>query len=163
MNMLQKLVEELTVSDLETFRVWQYVNNDSAGETKVRPIRKVPAKSLTGKIVGSKVMLNNREEIWAILGNIDANNPRLSEHFLTVSIERNGKWFTLSRYHDYDYAVNGPEGLATFLNLSVDQIFPINYDISKYAIGVPAALSGIILKEPREKLSRAEIVALAVP
>lgn len=158
-----KLVEELEIADLEKTAIWQFVNNDAIGETAVRPVIRAPVKTLTGKVVATQVRLANESLVWALLGNIDAQNKRLTEHFLTISIEHHGKWFTLARYHDFDYPTNGPAALAAFLNLTIDQVFPIHYDIIQYAKGDPAALSGQILKEPKERLSRAEIIALAVP
>lgn len=158
-----KCVESLRISDLEAHPVWQYTNSDEAGETAVRPIKRIPVTSLTGKIVGTQVRLANGNLVWGLIGNVDAGNPRLTEHFLTLSIERNGKWFTLSRYHDFDYVDYGPEVLARFLELDIDNIFPITYDITHYAKGNAAALEGEILKEPKEKLTRSQIIAMAVP
>jgi hypothetical protein len=101
--------------------------------------------------------------VWSFLGNIDTSNPRLTEHFLTISIEFNGKWFHLARYHDYDFADRSPAKLATFLGKEVDSVFPISYDIRSFAEGEPYALTGTIEKEPQERLTRAEIIAMAVP
>ena len=119
--------------------------------------------NLTGKVVGTQVTLANGQHAWALIGNIDATNARLTEHFLTLSIERGGCWFTLARYHDFGYTENGPDALAHFLVLPVDAVFPISYDVRQYAKGDAATLSGQIRKEPRERLSRAEIIAKAVP
>jgi hypothetical protein len=158
-----KPIDSLRVIDLEAHPVWQYANREGADETFVRAVKRVPVTSLTGKIVGALVVLANGERPWAIIGNVDSVNPRLTEHFLTLSVEQGGTWFTLARYHDFDYAERGPEALAHFLRLAVDEVFPIVYDIRAYSTGDAAALSGQILKEPREKLSRAEIIAMAVP
>jgi hypothetical protein len=138
--------------------VWRYKRG-----TSVVPVRQVPVTKLTGKVVGVQVILANGEKVWALVGNVDTSNARATEHFLTLSVEREGLWFTLSRYHDFDYAENGPEALARFLGLRVDEVFPISYDIRQYAKGEPAALSGKIHSEPRERLSRAEIIGMAVP
>ena len=158
-----KPVDSLRVLDLETYPVWQYTGREGSDETAVRPVKQVPVASLTEKVVGIQVTLANGRCVWALIGNVDAMNARLTEHFITLSIGRDDRWFTLSRYHDLDYAENGPEALAKFLGLSVDDVFPIAYDIRKYAKGDPAALAGQIRNEPREKLSRAEIIAMAVP
>jgi hypothetical protein len=158
-----KPVDSLRVLDLETYPVWRYANREGSDETTVRPVKQVPVANLAGKVVGTQVQLANGEHIWALIGNVDAMNARLTEHFITLSVERNGRWFTLSRYHDFDYAENGPEALARFLGLPVDDVFPIVYDVRKYAKGDPAALAGQVCKEPRERLSRAEIIAMAVP
>jgi hypothetical protein len=163
MNTFRKHVEDLKISDLERFPVWEYANSDSAGETLVKPVRRLPVKSLKGKIVGVQVQLSNGQKNWAIIGNVDVDNPRLTEHFITLSLECNGEWFTLARYHDFDYQQNGPEALAVFLKIKIEKIFPILYDLTGYSLGEKSALVGSILREPREKLSRSEIMGLAVP
>lgn len=158
-----KPVDSLTVADLRAFHVWQYTSREGADETYVRPVKRTPVASLTGKVVGTQVTLANGERIWALIGNVDPKNPRMTEHFLTLSAERSGRWFTLARYHDFDFAESGPEALARFLGLAVDDVFPISYDIRSDAKGDEAALLGQVRKEPRERLSRSEIIAMAVP
>jgi hypothetical protein len=158
-----KPVESLTVADLKATSVWQYANRDTAGEMLVRAVKKVPVKNVTGKLIGTQVRFANGAQAWALIGNIDPRNPRLTEHFLTLSIEHAGRWFSLARYHDFDYADRGPEALSRFLGMTVEEIFPISFDIQQYAEGDPEALKGSVQKEPRERLSRAEIVAMAVP
>jgi hypothetical protein len=79
---------------------------------------------------------------------------------LALSIERGGEWFHLARYHDIRSAVEGPEALARFLGLDVDDVFPISVDVRRYVRGDPAALTATVLKEPRERLTREERWAL---
>jgi len=158
-----KPIDSLSIADLQSHSVWQYTNRDGSDETFVQPVTRVPVVNLTGKIVATQVLFPNGHRPWALIGNVDSRNARLNEHFLTLSVERNGRWFALARYHDIDYTENGPEGLARFFGLPVDKVFPIIYDLTEYAVGDRAALSGAILKEPRERLSRAEIIAMAVP
>lgn len=158
-----KRVEELTDADLNLFPVWRYVNDEVRhGEIFVRSIKKTPVKNLDGCVVGTRVRLANGAEVWALVGNVDSNNPRLTRHFLTLSVLRDGSWFTMARYHDFDFDERGPKALAAFLDLRVDEVFPISYDISRFCVGDAAALVGTIEKRPREKLSRAEIIRLAV-
>ena len=59
---------------------------------------------------------------------------------------RHGKWFHLARYHDMDHSQNGPDSLAAFPGLEVDEVFPIAYDITAFCIGHPAALKGLIAR-----------------
>jgi len=158
-----KPIESLKPIDFETTQVWAYTNSDKIGETVVRPIKKIPVNSLTGKLVATQVCLANKSVVWALVGNVDSQNSQLTEHFLTISLYHNDKWFTLARYHDINFSENGPEALAFFLGLGVDDVFPISYDLSRFAKGEQAALVGMINKEPREKLTRAEIIALAIP
>jgi hypothetical protein len=114
-------------------------------------------------IVGTEVRLANGNRVWALVGNVDTTNARLTEHFLTLSVERNGRWFALARYHDFDHTERGPEALANFLDLGIDEVFPIAFDLRAYAQGDGEALCGIVRREPRERLSHAEIIAMAVP
>jgi hypothetical protein len=163
MNIESKPVEALTIRDLEAHPVWQYINNDRLGEAAVRPVKQTPVSNLVGKLVGTQVRLQDGKSVWAIFGNIDNRNARMTEHFLTISLLSNGQWFTLSRYHDADYPEKGPQALARFLGLGVDEVFPIAYDVRDCVVGDTAALAGKILKVPREILTRAEIIGMAVP
>jgi hypothetical protein len=69
----------------------------------------------------------------------------------------------MARYHDYDSRQRGPAALARFLGLRVNAVFPITYDIRKFSRGNDAALAGTIQKEPVERLTRAQVIGLAVP
>lgn len=157
-----KPIDSLLVEDLRAFPVWRYTEVEYGDETYARPVKRLPVTNLSGVVIGVQVSLANGELNWALVGNVDPTNPRMTEHFLTISLERDGRWFALARYHDFDFAERGPESLAQFLGRPVDQVFPIVYDVRHVAEGDAAALHGRILKEPRERLSRSEIIALAV-
>jgi hypothetical protein len=157
-----KPILSLQISDLKKHPVWQFVTDDEGDDTAVRPVGRLPVTSLMGRVVGNRVRLANGDFVWALIGNLDTKNARNNEHFVTLSIERNGNWFGLARYHDFDYRSRGPKALARLLRLSVDDIFPISYDVRRYANGAPAALTGRVMKEPRTRLTREEIIALAV-
>jgi hypothetical protein len=163
MSSQTKRVEALTVADLERFAVWKFTNSDEELQGMgVRPVRKTPVKSLDGCIIGTQVRLANGAFVWATLCNIDPVNPHSTQHFLTLSVCRDSRWFHLARYHDFDSNERGAQALAAFLELAVDEVYPISYDISQYYIGESAALVGIIEKEPRERLTRDQVIALAV-
>ncbi len=163
MNVKPKKIESLTVEDLKVFPVWQYVNDDKQGETIVLPVKRLPVDNFNGMVIGTQIRTANRSVFWALIGNVDVRNPELNEHFLTISIERNGQWFTLARYHDIDYDKRGPTALANFMRLDVGQVFPMYYDLRKYAKGTPSILAGKILETPRTKLTDDQIIALAIP
>jgi len=158
-----KPIDSLVAADLQAHPVWQYTNREGADETFVRPVARVPVGNLNGRVVGTQVLLAGGQRVWALIGNVDPVNSRMTEHFLTLSIERDARWFTLARYHDLDRTENGPHALARFLGLSIEEVFPISYDIRQYVNGEAAALSGYIHEEPRERLSRTEIIRMAVP
>jgi len=155
-----KPVESLTVADFQAHPVWEFLNDDEIGETMVRPVEELPVESLDNRVVGTQVRLANGSQVWASFGNFDVTNQRATQHFLDLSIERRGEWFDLARYHDIRSAVEGPEALARFLGLDVDDVFPIAVDVRRYVRGDPAALTATVLKEPRERLTREELHAL---
>lgn len=163
MNTNSKRIEELRPEDLIISPVWQFVNDDATGETHVRPVKSRQVSSLVGRVVGTQARLANGKLVWALIGNVDNRNARLTEHFLTLSVEHGGRWFTLSRYHDPDYTRNGPTALAAFLGESEDEIFPIRFDLSSHVVGSADAIVGEIRKDPRERLTRSQVIALAVP
>jgi hypothetical protein len=159
-----KSVEELAVSDFVSSPVWQYVNDESSfGETALQPIKQIPVAHLTGRLVGSKVRLANGSETWAVIGNVDATNPRSTKHFLVISVLHNGHCFSMARYHDFDWNVQGPDAVAGFLGLQIDEVFPITYDLRRVCHGDPDALCGVIEKNPNERLTPEELMSLAVP
>jgi hypothetical protein len=157
-----KRIANLNAADLERYPVWQYTTGDDTGEVFVRPVKKLPVDKLTQRIVGTRVRLANGSEVWALIGNLDPGNARFTDHFLTLSIFWEGRWFHLARYHDHDYAERGPAALSVFLGLEPKDIFPITYDIGKICDGDLAVICGSIAQEPKERLSRAAIIGLAV-
>src|SRR5450756_442436 len=162
MNENIKPVESLTVADFKAHPMWEYLNDDEIGETMVQPVKMIPVETLDNRLLGTQVRLANGLQVWALIGNVDVTNPRATQHFLTLSIERSGKWFFLARYHDVGFTAHGPEALARFLGLGVDDVFPITVDVRRFVRGGPAALAAIVLKEPQERLTSAELNAMAV-
>ena len=157
-----KRAEELTVTDLEAFPVWEYTNIDGPlGETAVQPVRETPTSNLDGRLVGTQIRLANGSDVWALIGNVDSNNPLATRQFLTLSVFNKGKCFHMARYFDFDHSKRGPQALAAFLRLPVERVFPISYDLSRFSLGDSDALVGTIPMEPREKLTRVQLMSLA--
>jgi hypothetical protein len=155
--MNQKQISSLTLEDLGS-HVWQFVNND---ETIVEPVPSVPVDSLDGRVVAVPVVLANGLRVPALVGNLDLARPHLIEHYLTLSLLLDGKWFTLARYHDIDAEKNGPRRLAALLGLPIDAIFPIRYDVREYVTRSSPVLAGTVPAIPSKPLSRSELIALA--
>ncbi|HLH72680.1 MAG TPA: hypothetical protein VKX96_05295 [Chloroflexota bacterium] len=155
-----KPVEALTVADFQAHPVWEFLNDDEIGDMMMQPVEQLPVESLDNRLVGAQVRLANGSRVWTLIGNFDVTNPRATQHFLTLSIEHNGKRFHLARYHDVDFAARSPDALARFLGLHVDDVFPITVDVRQYVRGDPALLTAIVLKEPRERLTDAELIAM---
>lgn len=155
-----KPVELLTVADFKAHPVWEYLNDDEIGDTMVAPVKELPVESLANRLVGTQVCLANGSRAWALIGNFDVTNLRATQHLMTLSIYRGDDWRYLARYHDIGFPVEGPEALARFLSLHVDDVFPITVDVRRYVHGDPKALIAVVLKEPQEKLTYEERRAL---
>jgi hypothetical protein len=153
-----KKVEEVTIADFAKYPVWEYVGC----EPIVAPVLELPVDSLQNRVVGAMVQLANGNKVWASLSNISLKEPRLTKQFLTISIEKEGVWFHLSRYFDVDYHRRGPKQLAEFLGLPLNSVFPIEYDLSNIVFADISLIKGSILLEPDEKLSEDEIIELSV-
>src|SRR5687767_8378140 len=110
MNKTLRQADKLTVQDLEKYPVWRFEDYDE-DEMRVRAILHLPAKSLSSKLIGSRVTLANGEKIFGLFGNVDNKDAMLNEHFLTLSLLVRGKWFHLARYHEPDYKQRGPIAL----------------------------------------------------
>ena len=161
---MKRAVQSLTPEDFAKYRVWRFTGSDTPDETYVTPVRQLPVARLTACIIGGPIHLANRTVLTGLLGNLDPSNPRFTEHFLTLSVFRSdGAIFHLARYHDLDATKRGPSALAAFLGYPLDALFPITYDISSVVAGPSTALRGSISAEPRVRLTRSEIIALAVP
>jgi len=159
-----KDVSQLTASDFRDHPIWRFTSSDTPSETAVVPLKRLPAKSVAAAIVGCEVELASGKRVMAFLGNLKPANPRLSEHFLTLSIFRDdGALFHMARYHDYDADERGPKALAEFLKMKEDEVFPITWNVRHLVVGEPVALHGKIEAEPKERLTRAQVIALAVP
>jgi hypothetical protein len=116
-------IDELNVADLRRFPVWEYVDANGSAEVTVRPVPDVPVRDARSRVFATQVRLANGQLPWATVGNIDVDDARSTEHFLTISIERSGAWFHLARYHDVDHGTRGPSALAQFLGLGIQDVF----------------------------------------
>jgi len=142
--------------------VWQYVSDDEPDETYVLPVAELPTESLENRIVGAEVELANGSHVWALLGNVAVADARQTRHFLTLSVFVRDEWFQLARYHDLDYDERGPAKLAEVLELTLDEVFPIRYDMGNWVSGAAAdTVRGTLHAVPPERLSRTELIKLA--
>jgi hypothetical protein len=158
-----KLFPLIRVSDLEQHPVWKAILDDEADDPSVFPVHSLPVTNLDSCFVAIRVHLANGKQVWAMLFDVILTDSRKTEHLVQLRVEHNGAWFWLARYWDIDADRNGPEALAQFLGLSVDEVFPIHYDLTGLATGLPSAIKGQIPKEPRERLPKDEIIRMCVP
>jgi hypothetical protein len=157
-------VDQLTPKHFERHPVWQFSLEDEgdSDETVVRPVSRLPVTHLDGRVVGLMVDFAGGQKVWTILGNVDCESATLNEHFLGSSFWLDDRWVPLARYHDPDRDAHGPSALAREFEVSVSDIFPISYDLRAVARGKAAALMGAITLEPRERLTREEVILRAL-
>ena len=158
---MKKPIADLTTEDLRLNPIWR-IREDKRGNIVVSPVVRIPVTSLRGCLIGCQVILNNGQKQWADLSNIDLRNEKATSQFLVLSVTRRGKWFTLARYFDVDYAERGPLALSNFLDLPIHNVFPIRYDISPYVIRAGIPTTGLILEVPTVKLSQDDLIALSL-
>jgi hypothetical protein len=160
-----KPVDELAVADLERSPVWQY-DLDREGdhdETWVRPVKSLPVTDLSNRVVGTVARLACGEGVFCLLGAISLDDARCTRQFLGfTAFGKDEERFDLARYFDSDYNSHGPEALAKFLEKTVADVFPVVYDISKVASGLPDVVRGTLFAVPPERLSDEEIRSLAI-
>ena len=156
-------IDSLSVELLRVNPVWRYISMRRGMGTELKPVINLPCKTLAGKVAGIQLGLPDGTKLWGVVGNFDVINPKMNEHFATLSIESNGRWFHLARYHDFDFEKRGPDALASFLGIPVNCVFPLTYDLSGLVVGPRENLNGAVQRDPQPRLSRAEIIAMAVP
>ena len=154
--------EEITEALLRANPVWEFCNEDESGETLLMPAKKLPITSSENRLVGCELRLRDGSTIFGYLGNLDLTKAFRNQHFLTLSIFMNGTTEHLARYHDLDFSDRGPAALAQKIGKNLEDIFPMTYDLSACATGSDDCIRGSIQKEPKERLSRSEIIMLAV-
>ena len=156
--------DTLRPADLESTPVWEFTNQEALGddELTLRPVRRLPVTDLENRLVGVQLRLADGSVHWGLLSNISLDAPDVTPHFLTVSVWCGDRWFPLARYQDVARDEFGPAQLAETLGKALSAVFPIAYDIRTIAQGHERALCGVIDAEPSARLSRAELIALAV-
>jgi hypothetical protein len=155
-------VSSLRPDDFKAHPIWRFVTDDDPDETWVLPVNGRRVARLAGKIVCTEVVLADGTRRWAMLSNIEPDNAQLTEHFLSLSLLVTGGWFHLARYHDFDARTRGPRVLAAALRRPVGKVFPIRYDLRQYVRNGASWLEGAVRRTPRHRLTRAQIIALAV-
>jgi len=154
-------IDLLSIADMERHPVWKF-SNDDHHDTSVYPLNEYPVINTGGVLFTTQIRFANEKLFWAIIGNVHSENVLATEQFLALSIVHNDKKLPLARYFDPTFARLGPESFAKLLNYSVDDVFPISYDISKYVIAPEEITKGKILKEPKQRLSKDELMKMVL-
>jgi hypothetical protein len=151
----KKRAADLVDTDFHLSPVWMIAGSDKEGEPLVRPVRRLPVTSGGAKLFGTQVRLANGERYWSMIGNVWMRKPEVMEQCARLSLFHE-RWFHLEPYFGVDYERHGPDGLADFLGLPVDSVFPIHYDLRALAVGSEECLVGAFRREPRRRMSETE-------
>lgn len=156
-----KPMDKISIDELRKYGVWEYDLDErnyssDQDETWVYAVQKLPVDTLENRIVAVDVTLANGRIITATLENIIVNDPVATKEFLAATFWINEKWVFLLRYFDVAYSIFGPKALCKELGMSIDEVFPIKYDITNLAIGAKDALKNVITSEPERILTDKE-------
>ena len=158
---MRKSFPDLSVDDIREFSVWRFTN-ESESEYEIEVVFDRPCLDLEGVIVGTQLCLADGTRKWALVQNISRVGPKMNDHLLTLTIEQDSVWFPLARYHDILFDEYSPKELASFLDKSVESVFPIQFDLREVLADDAPELTGLIREVPSVRLSHEELISLAL-
>jgi hypothetical protein len=159
--MMKKIMSELRINDFMKYPVWEWdLRSDT--DCTIKSIDKYPVSEMSNRIVGTYCKTNSNDEIFCVISNIDLEDPKATDLFITISVMEEDREFYLARYFDVDYDRNGPESLSKWLNKKMEDIFPISWDISKIVSGKSIVKRGIINSIIKNKLTEEEIMKFSL-
>jgi len=154
--------EDLTEVQLRAMPVWEFCNDDEAGETLMEPVQELPISHARRRVVACEFTLADGTKAFGQIGNLSLQREEQNRHFLGISLFVQGKLVHLARYHDAWYATENPAHLAAKLDRKLEAVFPISYDLSAIAEGNPQCVRGTIPQEPIVRLGDDELIRLAL-
>jgi hypothetical protein len=158
---LAKPANKLTPKDWKKYPVWTFDSGNEGqpgrDETWMVPVKKLPATDITNGGCRAKATLACAKPITLVLCGVDLN----PEQTLKVMAQYRVKPMTKAERAEYlkpttphfrifvkgewwDSELNGPGDLTEGLGLTIQEIFPIDYDISAFAVGIDYAVKGKI-------------------
>lgn len=148
-------MEKLTAKSFERFPVWEFCNDDAAGECLVSPVRRIPVSDAGNRLIGCQLQLADGSSLAGFVGNLSTKSIRANEEFLTFSFFVGKETFHLARYHDVDADTRGSTALARKLGKTTKAVFPVRYDLSDSVSAGGAFTKGSLPAEPKKRLSSA--------
>src|SRR5687768_141242 len=124
------------IDDLKKHPIWMDCGADGYCPVLILPVRK-----LTDCLVVCELRLANGDKHLGILSGIYLNNATLTNLTIDLIIIVNNEMFGYRKSLLEPYRSND---ICNFLSLRIEEIFPISYDISRFAVGRPEVLKGQI-------------------
>ena len=157
-------LDELSPNELGHIWLWEYVPSKD-GRLWVKPIKTNKTKKFSGRIAGCEVTLADGTGNSAFIEGIDIETPEFSRHNreLILWIPKLG-WFRLAQYFDSNEikAIRGDEVLCDALGKSLDEVFPISFDLRDRSSIDSHCLTGTFEHNPSWGLSGAEVMQILV-
>ncbi|PQO26521.1 hypothetical protein [Blastopirellula marina] len=159
---MKKCFHDLTVSDVQADPIWRFTNENPDDDLEVESVKETHFSNLSGLIIASQVEFADSSKHLALLQNVSLAGQKVNDHFLSLTIEMNGDWFPLARYHDAAIENFGPEQLAAFVGKAVKDVFPIRYDLRETLHSDSMRLAGFVRDVPISPLTDDELISLAL-
>ena len=157
-------LDELNPNELGHIWLLEYVPSKD-GRLWVKPIKTNETKKFSGRIAGCEVTLADGTQNSAFIEGIDIETPKFSKHHRTLIlwIPASG-WFQLAKYYSNDElkAICGDEVLCNVLGKSLDEVFPISFDLRDRSSIDSPCLTGTFEHNPSWGLSGAEVMQILV-
>jgi hypothetical protein len=155
----------LTPDHLEVNWLWQFVPAGSDGDLLLKPVKVRQTQQFTGRLAACKVRLADGSAVWGLIEGLDLATPEFLRHNRELYLWTGASgWFHLAQYFDSNAikAIQGPEVLCGVLGKPLDQIFPIQFDLSARSTVESTCLHGSFEVEPAWGLSQADVMAVLV-
>ncbi|EDM26845.1 hypothetical protein LNTAR_06354 [Lentisphaera araneosa HTCC2155] len=154
---MKKHFNKLKPSDFEKFPVWEFLKNGC----DLTPLKKSPYNNRENRVFGTNVTLSCGITIKTMILNFDVCNTAYNKHMISIYFEVNNKWIELHRYFDAEYEENDALELSKKMNMDIDDIFPIKYDLSTLVEG-NHDFNGTIQKKIEHQLSLDELMEYTI-
>lgn len=129
---------------------------------EIAPVESLPPKTMQSIVVGTEVQLADGCRKWAILQNLSLAGQKVNDHLLNITLDVDGSWFPLARYHDPWNETYGTKKLAELLDRKLDEIFPIKYDFRREIKSDNQAFVGEVKLKPNTVFTSDQIMQLVL-
>lgn len=146
-------------ADLQANPVWKSQPGD-AEDAMLVPVSRRPVTGLDGYSVAAHIQTSSGVRVVGLLSNLFLDDPLLTQHMVSLSVLRGDTWFHMRRYFDPGVEQLGPRQLSQFLAMPMDQVFPLQYDISAWVPEGAALKGGLIEAVPAAPMASKDLMRL---
>jgi hypothetical protein len=159
---MKKCFHDLTVADVTNYPIWRFTNANPDDDHEIETVNEHSFRNLSGLIIASEVEFGDSSKHLALHQNVSLGGQKVNDHFLSLTVNRDGDWFPLARYHDVSIEKYGPRHLADFMGKAVSDVFPIKYDLREVLNSDSARLVGFVRETPLSPLTDDELISLSL-